>query len=66
MIFNFSPIDWLISLELQDFFFLYCNVDITPLWLLFVNNPDWVPEFMKFVLITDDITVPVLFTAPYT
>lgn len=26
----------------------------------FVNNPDWVPEFMKFVLITDDITVPVL------
>ena len=54
--FNFSP---MIGSYLR-FFFSIVTWILTPLWLLFVNNPDWVPEFMKFVLITDDITVPVL------
>ena len=47
-------------LRITRFFFSIVTWILTPLWLLFVNNPDWVPEFMKFVLITDDITVPVL------
>ena len=47
-------------LRVTRFFFSVVTWILTPLWLLFVNNPDWVPEFMKFVLITDDITVPVL------
>ena len=57
--FNFSPMigSYLI---ITRFLFSIVTWILTPLWLLFVNNPDWVPEFMKFVLITDDITVPVL------
>lgn len=35
-------------------------VFITPLWILFINNPEWLSEAMKFLLITDDITVPVI------
>ena len=33
---------------------------ITPWWMLCLNNPEQVPEWLRFVLITDDITVPVL------
>ena len=57
--FNFSPMIGS-YLRITRFIFSIVTWILTPLWLLFVNNPDWVPEFMKFVLITDDITVPVL------
>ena len=57
--FNFSPIIGS-YLRITRFFFSIVTWILTPLWLLFVNNPDWVPEFLKFILITDDITVPVL------
>ena len=57
--FNFSPMIGS-YLRITRFLFSIVTWILTPLWLLFVNNPDWVPEFMKFVLITDDITVPVL------
>lgn len=57
--FSFSPMIGS-YLRITRFFFSIVTWILTPLWLLFVNNPDWVPEFMKFVLITDDITVPVL------
>ena len=57
--FNFSPMVGS-YLRITRFFFSIVTWILTPLWLLFVNNPDWVPEVLKFILITDDITVPVL------
>ncbi|MBE5965267.1 MAG: spore germination protein [Lachnospira sp.] len=33
---------------------------VTPLWIFFLNNPELVPHWLDFILITDDITVPVL------
>lgn len=33
---------------------------VTPLWLLFVNHPDWVPEWLAFTVITDEIHVPIV------
>ena len=57
--FNFSPMIGS-YLRITRFFFSIVTWILTPLWLLLVNNPEWVPEFMKFILITDDITVPVL------
>jgi stage V sporulation protein AF len=36
------------------------SVFLTPLWILFLNNPDIVPKWMEFILISDDITVPVI------
>lgn len=57
--FNFSPMIGS-YLRITRFIFSIVTWILTPLWLLLVNNPEWVPEFMKFILITDDITVPVL------
>lgn len=36
------------------------TVVLTPLWLLLLNNPAWVPDWLSFVLITDEVKVPVL------
>lgn len=47
-------------LRLSRFAITVFGVLITPLWLLFLNNPDWVPQWLSFILISDDITVPVL------
>lgn len=34
---------------------------LTPVWLLLLNNPQWIPDWLDFVTISDDITVPVIF-----
>lgn len=39
---------------------LLFTVLLTPTWLLLTQNPDWVPEWLKFILITDDIKVPLI------
>ncbi len=36
------------------------TVLLTPLWMLLLNNPSWVPEWLSFILIKDEIKVPVL------
>lgn len=36
------------------------TVLLTPLWMLFLNNPQWVPEWLSFILIKDEVNVPVL------
>lgn len=33
---------------------------LTPLWLLFVNHPGWLPEWLQFTVISDEINVPVI------
>ena len=34
---------------------------LTPLWLLFLENPEWLPKWLEFVLITESkSTVPVV------
>lgn len=33
---------------------------LTPVWLLLESNPQWVPEWLKFITISEDITVPVI------
>lgn len=30
------------------------------MWLLLESNPQWVPEWLKFITISEDITVPVI------
>ena len=65
-----------ISEEADDYYFppligtylkltRYCisifSLVLTPLWLLFLNNPEWLPEWLKFVLITESkSSVPVV------
>lgn len=33
---------------------------LTPLWLLFVNNPEWLPAWLQFTVIRDEVNVPVI------
>lgn len=33
---------------------------LTPLWLLFMQNPDWLPQGLEFVKIKDPINVPII------
>lgn len=32
---------------------------ITPVWLLALQNPDFVPDFFKFILLTEPVNIPV-------
>lgn len=32
---------------------------LTPVWLLALQNPDYIPEFFKFILITEPVNIPV-------
>lgn len=34
---------------------------LTPLFLLFTMHPEWVPDWLSFILITDDVNVPIIF-----
>lgn len=33
---------------------------LTPAWLLFVNNPQWLPQWLEFTAIQDEINVPII------
>lgn len=47
-------------IRLSRFLITLVAVFLTPVWVMFLNNPEIVPEWLEFILITDDITVPVL------
>lgn len=47
-------------IRLSRFVITIAAVYLTPLWVLFLNNPDIVPSWLQFVLISDNITVPVI------
>ena len=57
--FNFSPMIGT-YIRLSRFFFTLLTVFLTPVWLLLESNPQWVPEWLKFITISEDITVPVI------
>lgn len=57
--YNFSPLVGS-YIRLTRFFFTLLTVFLTPIWLLLQSNPQWVPEWLEFITIQEDITVPVL------
>lgn len=48
-------------LRLSRFLITVMAVFLTPVWILLLNNPEWVPGWLEFILISDNITVPVIF-----
>lgn len=58
--YNFAPIIGT-YLRWSRFVFTMVCMFLTPVWLLLLNNPQWVPEWLQFITISDEITVPVLF-----
>jgi len=37
------------------------TIFLTPLWLLFMQNPEWIPQGLSFILIQEEVHVPVIF-----
>ncbi|MDD6572563.1 MAG: spore germination protein [Thermoflexaceae bacterium] len=48
-------------LRFSRFLITILAVFLTPVWMLLLNNPEWVPGWLEFILISDNITVPVIF-----
>lgn len=46
-------------LKLARYFITIITVLITPLWLLAIQNPDYCPDFFRFVLLSEQQNIPV-------
>lgn len=46
-------------LKLARYFITIITVLITPLWLLAIQNPDYCPDFFRFVLLSEPQNIPV-------
>jgi stage V sporulation protein AF len=58
--YNFSPVIGT-YLRISRFLLTIVTMLLTPTWLLLIDNPHWLPEWLKFITVSDDITVPVFF-----
>ena len=47
-------------LRLSRFLIILASLFITPVWLLAQQNPEFVPEFFKFVVTTENYNIPIL------
>lgn len=57
--YNFAPVIGT-YLRLSRFVFTFVTMLLTPMWLLLINNPSWIPEWLSFITVSDDITVPIV------
>lgn len=39
----------------------FLTLFLTPLWLLFMQNPDWIPEWLAFIRVADEIHVALIY-----
>ncbi len=57
--YNFAPVIGT-YLRLSRFIFTLVTILLTPTWLLLISNPEWLPEWLEFITISDGITVPIV------
>jgi stage V sporulation protein AF len=57
--YNFAPVIGT-YLRLSRFVFTLVTMLLTPVWMLLISNPSWIPEWLSFIKVTDDITVPIV------
>ncbi len=46
-------------IRLSRYLVTFLSMIVTPLWLLALQNPEYVPDFLKFVLLTENSNIPV-------
>ena len=46
-------------LRLSRFIISVMTLILTPLWLLFMQNPEWIPDALDFIRITDSVHIPI-------
>ncbi len=47
-------------LRLSRMFINICSIFLIPLFLLFLQHPQWVPQWLEFIMIEDEVNVPPL------
>lgn len=58
--YNFSPVIGT-YLRWSRFLFTIVTFLLTPTWILLLYHPEWVPAWLDFILVTDEISVPIIF-----
>lgn len=58
--YNFAPVIGT-YLRLSRFLLTLVTMLLTPTWLLLINHVEWLPEWLKFITVADEITVPVFY-----
>lgn len=58
--YNFAPVIGT-YLRISRFLLTMVTMLLTPTWLLLITNPEWLPEWLVFITVSDEITVPVFF-----
>ena len=48
-------------LRLSRTVIFFLTLFLTPLWLLFMQNPGWIPEWLAFIRVTDEIHVALIY-----
>lgn len=59
--YNFAPMIGT-YLRLSRFLFTIVTMMLTPVWLLLIQNPELIPSWLSFITVSDEITVPVIFS----
>ncbi len=57
--YNFAPVIGT-YLRLSRFIFTLVTMMLTPVWLLLIQNPHWIPQWLDFITVSDEITVPII------
>lgn len=48
-------------LRLSRFLTTLLTLILTPTWLLFMKNPNWIPEWLEFIVPAEEVQVPLIF-----
>lgn len=48
-------------LRLTRFFIGLMTIILTPLWMLLMQNPEWIPKAFQFVKVSEEINIPIFF-----
>lgn len=48
-------------LRLSRMSFSFLSLYLTPIWLLFMQTPHWIPEWLSFITLSDEPHVPIIF-----
>lgn len=56
----FSPVTGT-YLKLTRYLIAFLTLFLTPVWLLLMQNPQWIPQWLDFIKVTDQVHIPLIF-----
>ncbi len=58
--FYFSPVTGT-YLKLTKYLIAFLTLFLTPVWLLLMQNPQWIPPWLSFIKVTEPVNIPLIF-----